>query len=170
MHDGHLAFAATAIEAGLQKVMFLVEPRPRRKQAVRALEHRIAMVQLAIADEPSFGTIKLEHARFTVHETLPVLQARFAGFQLVFLFGDDVIQHIADWPHVDALVSGAELLIASRHSDEKNLLQTFTTLEQTRNLSFRRSFVHPNQQQMTSSRIRLGLKQREPVGGVPQPV
>lgn len=170
VHDGHLAFAEAALQQGLEKVMFLVEPRPRRKQGVRALEHRIAMVQLAIADEPRLGTIVLEQARFTVHETLPVLQARFKGYQLVLLFGDDVINHIADWPHVDALIFATELLIASRVSDEKKLQETFKTLEQTRNLTFRRSIVHPNQQQVASSRIRLSLKRREQASGVPQQV
>src|SRR5258708_1287895 len=80
VHEGHLAFAQAALEEGLEKVMFLVEPRPRRKQGVRALEHRTAMVQLAIADEPQLSTIVLEQARFSVNETLPVLRARFSGY------------------------------------------------------------------------------------------
>ncbi|HUP26423.1 MAG TPA: adenylyltransferase/cytidyltransferase family protein [Candidatus Limnocylindrales bacterium] len=170
VHEGHLAFARTALKQGMDRVMFLVEPRPRRKQGVRALEHRVAMVQLAIKDEPDMGTIILEQARFTPHETLPALQARFKGYRLVLLFGDDVITHIAHWPHIDSLVQAAELLIASRHKNPEELHSTMRTLEQTRNLKFRYKTMHLDYKNVASSLIRLKLKRREPAPGVPLPV
>src|SRR5688572_27140829 len=94
IHLGHVAFAKEALkQCGLEKVYFLVEPRPRRKQGVKALEHRQAMVELAIAKEPALGSIILDHARFSVRQTLPVLQARFEGSEIVFLMGDDMLAH-----------------------------------------------------------------------------
>lgn len=170
VHDGHLAFAEEALKQGLKKIMFLPEPRPRRKQGIRALEHRVAMVQLAIADKPRYGAILLEQARFTAHETLPVLRARFPGYKIVLLFGDDVISHIAHWPHVEALSASAELLIASRHENTSSLQATLHTLEQTRHLKFSYTIVHPAMEHVASSAIRLRLKRGQPVSGLPEAV
>ncbi|HSX23880.1 MAG TPA: adenylyltransferase/cytidyltransferase family protein [Candidatus Saccharimonadales bacterium] len=170
IHDGHIAFAQAALDAGLEKVMFLPEPRPRRKQGVRALEHRRAMVRLAIAHEGRYGIIALEQARFTVHETLPKLQARFAGYQLVLLFGADVISHIASWPHVGAMVNVAELMIAARLRDMSDLTATLHTLEKTRNLRFRYEIIHPAYEEVTSSTIRLLLKRDKAADGLPPAV
>lgn len=166
IHDGHVAFAHAALREGLEKIMFLPEPRPRRKQGVRALEHRVAMVQLAVANEPRFGTIVLEQARFTAHETLPVLQARFKGYKLVLLFGDDVISHIAHWPHVDALIKSTELMIATRHHDTAKLDSVLQTLQQTRNLKFNCQTIQLEQQDITSSKLRLSIKRGNPAAGL----
>src|SRR3990167_415541 len=148
VHEGHIAFAYAALEQGLEKVMFLPEPRPRRKQGVRALEHRIAMVQLAVAKEPRFGVIVLEQARFTAEETLPVLRARFVGYKLVLLFGDDVVAHMAGWPHIEALIQSTELMIASRHENTKELEATLQSLQKTRNIVFTYQIVHPQQEEV----------------------
>ncbi len=161
IHNGHLAFAQAALDAGLEKVMFVVEPRPRRKQGVRALEHRVAMVQLAIRDNPRMGSIILEQARFTPHETMPLLQNRFKGYELVLLFGEDVIAHIAHWPHIDELVASVSLMVAARQGDEATLNELFKTLETTRRLAFRYRFVDPKCPDISSSKIRLALKQRQ---------
>lgn len=169
VHNGHIAFATAAVGLGLEKVMFLVEPRPRHKQGVRALEHRIAMVQLATSEQPRMGTIVLEQARFTVDETLPVLQKRFPGYKLVLLFGDDVIKHIAHWPHITDLVESTDLLIASRYSDNTQLKETMKTLEKTRNLKFQYKIIHMDEP-AASSVIRLGLKRSETVSGLPEVV
>lgn len=170
IHEGHLAFAKEALQQGLEKVMFLVEPRPRRKQGVRAFEHRVAMVQLAVAEEPAMGSIVLEQARFTVHETLPILQQRFKGRQLVLLFGDDVVSHIAHWPHVDSLIESTEFLIASRHEQPDQLKATMVTLEQTRHLQFRYRIIHLAYEHVASSAIRLQLKRRKQPAGLPTSV
>lgn len=167
IHEGHIAFAGAALAEGLKKIMFLPEPRPRRKQAVRALEHRTAMVQLATSDNPRFGTIILEQARFTPHETLPLLKARFPGHKLVLLFGDDVVSHIASWPHVDDLVSSVELMIASRQQNTDALIATINTLQNTRNLKFKYKIVYPDRQDVASSTIRLQLKRNQATVGLP---
>jgi nicotinate-nucleotide adenylyltransferase len=170
IHDGHIAFAQAALDQGIEKVMFLVEPRPRRKQGVRALEHRIAMVQLAIAKQPKMGTIMLEQARFTAHETLPVLQERFKGYKLVLLFGDDVTQHIAQWPHVTQLVESTELLIASRQANTDMLRETMHTLEHTRSLKFHYNIIKAPKEYLSASKIRLQLKRHEKPEGLPPKV
>lgn len=166
VHDGHLAFAREALRAGLEKVMFLPEPRPRRKQGVRALEHRVAMVQQAVATESQMGTIALEQARFTVQDTLPLLQARFEGYKLVMLFGDDVMQHLVHWPHVNSLLEDCEMMIASRHQNATELDSTIKSMQKTRALKFDFQLVHPDQTDVTSSKIRLAIKHGNAVKGL----
>lgn len=171
IHNGHVAFARAALAQGLEKVYFLPEPRPRHKQGVRALEHRLAMISAAITDEPQFGSIKLEQARFTPHETLPVLQQRFKHYQLALLFGDDVIRHIADWPQVAELVSAVSLLIAVRHGRASDLVRTFQVLAQTSGLMFDYDLIQLDKQAtVSSSAVRLALHRGMPCHDAPPAV
>lgn len=170
IHNGHLAFAQAALEQGLEKVWFIVEPRPRRKQGVHALEHRQTMVKLAIKNKKKLGQIILEQARFTPHETIPVLQARFKGYKLVLLFGGDVLNHIAHWPHIQKLASSVELLIASREEDEDALKKTLINLEKTRSLNFNYKFLDSDNAAISSSKLRLALKHQKLVTEIPSTV
>lgn len=171
VHTGHLAFAHSALSLGLEKVMFLVEPTPRRKQGVRAFEHRVAMVQAAVAGETRFGSIVLEQGRFTPHETLPILQKRFAGYELALLFGDDVVSymvdHIATWPHIEELAETASLVIAARTEDQPELTHKLSLLKKNHGLPFRYEFVKPAHEKTSSSRIRLAIKRGEMPAEVP---
>lgn len=168
IHNGHLAFADTTLKHGLDKVYFLVEPRPRRKQGVRAYEHRLAMTKLAAKHAAGLGVIQLEQAQFTPHETLPLLAARFKDSELVLLFGDDVIQHMVDhlaqWPHLDEIAQNASLLIAARRHQTKELAERIKSLRQY-GVLFNFDFVEPHAREASSSKIRLALKRgKEPVG------
>jgi nicotinate-nucleotide adenylyltransferase len=174
IHEGHLAFGHAALALGLEKVLFLVEPRPRRKQGVHALEHRIAMAQLAVSDEERFGTIALKQARFTPHETIPILKELFVGYELVFLFGDDVIgymvDHIAAWPHIEDLASSASLVIATRSEKQAELAAKLALLKKNHGLPFRYEFVEPNMETIGSSKIRMSLRRGEEPSGLPSVV
>lgn len=133
VHEGHLAFARAAVEkCGLDKVFFLVEPRPRRKQGVKALEHRSEMVRLAVEHEPKFGSILLEQQRFTATDTLPVLQRRFAGAELHMLMGDDMLAHFAEWPHVEELISGIRFVIGVRNLTAAEVKRRIGIVQKTR--------------------------------------
>ncbi len=174
VHDGHLAFAKAALNLGLEKVMLLPEPRPRRKQGVHALEHRTAMVQLAVADEPRMGTILLEQPRFSPSETLPVLQARFPGYELALLFGDDVVSHMIDhltsWPHIENIAQTASLVIAARRENQEELQTRLVNLKHEHGLPFRFEFVEPGHVATSSSKIRLAAKRQQTLEGLPKPV
>ncbi len=157
VHEGHLEFARLAVQSGLDKVYFLPEPRPRRKQGVRALEHRQGMIAAAIADQPMLGLIKLQQARFTPHETMPILQQRFPGSQLVLLFGDDVVQHIADWPRVQELAQSVELLIATRHQQRASIQKQMQTLADVNGLVFSYRLIDMSIEQ-SSSNVRAAVR------------
>ncbi len=167
VHDGHLAFAREALAScNLDKVFFLVEPRPRRKQGVRALEHRVNMVRLAIADERRFSNIILEQTNFSVVDTLPKLQALFAGAELHLLMGDDVVRHLAEWPHVKRLIEAVHFIIGAREDGQKAVEQHLRTLQKTRGITFKYNLFEPSKSEYASSKIRSALRRGQVPGGL----
>jgi len=171
VHNGHLAFARTALEqCQLDRVYFLVEPRPRRKQGVKAFEHRCNMVQLAIKDDPNLGNIVLEQARFTPHETLPVLQARFKNAELYLLMGDDMLAHILSWPHVDELLSSARFVVAKRQWEVAATKRQLKLIAEVKNITLNYDFIAPAEDSVASSKIRYGLRHGHQPKGLPAAV
>lgn len=167
MHAGHLAFARAAIgQCGLDKVFFLVEPRPRRKQGVKAFEHRVNMVNLAISDEPAMGTVMLEQQRFTPTDTLPVLLERFQNAELYMLMGEDWLDHFAAWPHVEDLTKQMRFIIGLKHHSEAEIDQTIKLLQQTKGLKLRYQICRVNQPDYASTRIKQALRRGQTPEGL----
>jgi nicotinate-nucleotide adenylyltransferase len=161
IHNGHVAFANEAAKAcGLSKVFFLVEPRPRRKQGVKALEHRERMVRLALRGEKRLGCLLINHARFTVLQTLPALQARFKGDQIYFLMGDDTLHHFTDeqWPHIDEFVRAMRLVIGIRNRSEEEVTNQVKLIEASRGVKINYSIFHSDFAAATSTQVRLELR------------
>lgn len=164
VHAGHIAFAKEALErCGLDKVFFLVEPRPRRKQGVKALEHRQNMVHLAIHDESSLGHIILGHQRFTVDETLPALQARFKGAKIYFLMGDDMLTYFTDaaWPKLDEFIKAANLVIGARKRTADDIERHIALLEKTRGIKIKHEIFKADHALQTSTTVRKALRRGE---------
>lgn len=124
VHSGHIAFALQALEAAaLDTVYFLPERQPRGKQAVEHFGHRVGMLERALKPHPRLKTLELVDVNFSVTRTLPQLQQRFEGSQLVFLFGSDVVPGLADWPHAARLLKDNELVIGIRSRDNRENLR-----------------------------------------------
>jgi nicotinate-nucleotide adenylyltransferase len=118
VHAGHISFALQAMRlAELDKLYFLPERRPRGKQGVEHFGHRVAMLKRALRPYPRFDVMELVDVNFSVERTLPKLQQLFAGDQLIFLQGSDVIKHLFEWPNAEALVTTAELIVSVRAGD-----------------------------------------------------
>ena len=119
VHAGHIAFALQAMEqAGLDRLYFLPERRPRHKKGIEHFGHRVAMLKKAIKPHPKFAVMETDDVSFSVVRTLPKLQAQFAADQLVFLFGSDAIADLPSWPQADRLLKESELVIGCRRNDD----------------------------------------------------
>jgi len=119
VHAGHIGFALQAVQrAGLDKVYFLPERRPRHKSGVEHFGHRVAMLKKAVRPHPGFEVLELDDVSFSVARTLPKLQTRFRGHQLAFLFGSDAISNLPSWPQAERLLSQAELVVGCRWQDD----------------------------------------------------
>lgn len=159
VHKGHLGFAQAALkECRLDKVFFLVEPKPRRKQGVKAFEHRIQMVRLAIKPNDRFGSIILEQQRFTPAGTLPILRERFKGADLYMLIGEDFFAHLSSWPHVDHLIKSVRFIISVRKGTITETKKAVKTLEQTRGLRLNYQIITSDFPDVSSSKVRLELR------------
>lgn len=171
VHDGHIAFAKEAAsQRGLDKVFFLVEPRPRRKQGVKALEHRDAMVGLAIKNQLKLGSIRLEQQRFTAVDTLPVLQKRFKGAELFMLMGDDMLAHFADWPHVDRLAEEITFIIGLRKHSKSEVIRQIAIIQKTRGFKLKYQLFQAPEPISASRTIRQQIKKQQLVSGLSQEV
>ena len=131
VHDGHLAFAMSALQAcGLEKVIFLPEPQPRGKQGVTAIAQRVDMLGLATAQHPGLAVYALPDAQFTVTKTLPALRALF-GDDITLLVGSDVAQSMPYWQDAALLFDSVQLAVGLRVGDEVPVLPAKVTIVPT---------------------------------------
>ncbi len=124
VHTGHIAFALQSLEvARLDEIYFLPERQPRHKEGVEHLAHRIAMLKRAALPYKRFHVLELPDINFSVERTLPRLEQKFKGIQLVFLFGSDVVSTIMEWPKAERLVRECELVIGVRSEDDEEKIK-----------------------------------------------
>jgi len=168
IHNGHIAFAREALhKANLDKIFFMIEPSPRRKQGVRGLEHRIKMVQLALIDEPQFATIALDHAQFDAATTLPLLKARFEGAELYMLMGDDMLlTHFISWPHVKSLIQAVHFLIGARLASAETVAQHVKQIEKTKGAKFHYTIIKAKHTNVSSVSVRNILRKGQPCSDI----
>ncbi|MCP1659992.1 nicotinate-nucleotide adenylyltransferase [Neisseria perflava] len=126
VHNGHLHIArAFADELGLEMVVFLPAGDPYHKdQATRtAAKDRLAMVELAVADEPRFAVsncdIVREGATYTF-DTVQIFRQQFPGAQLWWLLGSDSLMKLHTWKKWQTLVRQVNIAIAMRWGDSLN--------------------------------------------------
>jgi nicotinate-nucleotide adenylyltransferase len=171
VHEGHITFAKEAASKfELEKIFFLVEPRPRRKQGVKALEHRQEMVRIALANEKHLGTALIDQRRYSVSSTLPLLQARFKGAQLHMLMGDDVVMRLADWPDIDELLQNVCFVVGLRTRKKKEVEDAILKLQKTRNISINFRIFQAHHSEHSSRNIRRSIKQGIKPSGLPDTV
>lgn len=122
-HVGHLLAASDASDAlMLDRVLFIpVAEQPLKAGAIVAsAADRLAMVGLAIGDDPRFAAEPIEIKRgglsFTV-ETLRALRERWRDDQALALFlllGGDIVATLPKWREPDAVLALAEIVWLTR--------------------------------------------------------
>ena len=120
VHLGHLVLAETAREQlTLDRVLFVPAGRPWRKAARRITlaDHRLAMLRLAIEDNPAFlvETVEMETPgpSYTA-ETLEWLHAREPGGSVWFIIGEDALADMPHWHRPERILALASLAVARR--------------------------------------------------------
>ncbi|MGJ0867663.1 nicotinate-nucleotide adenylyltransferase [Enterococcus innesii] len=110
VHYAHLVMGEQVGQAlGLDKVYFMPEylpPHVDEKKTIPA-EHRLAMLELAIADNPRFAveTIELERKgkSYTV-DTMRELTAKNPDTNYYFIIGGDMVNYLPKWHQIDELM------------------------------------------------------------------
>ena len=125
VHFGHLRLATELREAfGLERVVFLPTGQPwqRGRATFASGEARIAMLELATAQEPAFVVDAREVRRpgptYSI-DTLAELRAE-AGpdVPLVFLLGTDAFAKLDTWHRWESLFDFAHFAVAVRADDD----------------------------------------------------
>ena len=102
-HIGHLIMAAeTHAQLGLDQLLWVLTPDPPHKQGqpITPLEHRLAMVELAISDNHRFELCTVEIDRPGPHfalETVKILAEQNPAAKLVYVMGGDSLRDLPSW-------------------------------------------------------------------------
>ena len=120
-HIGHLILAEEArLALGLGQVLFVPAGAPWRKagQELSPREDRLAMVRLAVGDNPHFAVSALEIERegpsYTA-ETLAALREKLAAdSEVFFILGQDSLADLPNWWQPQRIISLARLAVAAR--------------------------------------------------------
>ena len=120
-HLGHLLIAETArVALDLESVMFLPagEPWLKSGQRITPAEHRLRMVQLAVADNPDFCVSDCEIRRsgpsYTVDTLRELRRGLAADAELYFIVGSDVLDQFHRWKEPEAILELCRLAVIER--------------------------------------------------------
>jgi nicotinate-nucleotide adenylyltransferase len=127
-HVGHLILASEArSQLDLTRVLWTVTPDPPHKQDqfITALEHRLAMVKLAIQENPFFELSDIELSRPGPHytvDTIHLLAQQNPGAEIVPIIGGDSLHDLPTWHEPREIVYAAHWVgVMRRPGEEPNL-------------------------------------------------
>ncbi len=128
VHYGHLFLAEECrTRLHLDQVILIPAGSPPHKQRTSfiAAEHRLAMVKLAIASNPSFACSDMEIRRggisYTV-DTLRALREQRPGAEMYYLTGIDTVAEIGTWKCPDEVLRLATFVAVTRPGYDPALL------------------------------------------------
>lgn len=116
VHWGHLLIAETALsQVALEQVIWVPARCPPHKLAAK-FEHRLEMVQRAIADHPAFVISPLAANRGTSYafQTLRDLKALYPNTHLYWIIGLDAFQTLPRWYRRQELSLWCDWLVVPR--------------------------------------------------------
>jgi len=120
IHVGHLAIAEEAREAlALDAVLFVPAGQPPHKPAgsVTPVGHRVAMVEIAIADNPAFelSTVEIEREgpSYTV-DTVEALARSNPGSRLHLILSAETFAELPSWHEPERLFEAARMAVVPR--------------------------------------------------------
>jgi nicotinate-nucleotide adenylyltransferase len=127
-HLGHLILASEAkSQLELTRLLWTVTPDPPHKQdqTITPLEHRLAMVRLAIEDNPSFELSAVELDRPGPHYTLDTIKLvaeQNPKAEIVPILGGDSLNDLPTWHQPKEILYAAHWVgVMRRPGEEANL-------------------------------------------------
>ena len=160
IHTGHLEFAENALTTHkLDKLYFLVEPTPRYRQGVKALDHRVNMAILGAANNPKLGTI-VPQTKTNLDEYIRLLQTRFNDHRVALIIPESALKRFFHLPNLLSYnFTNMDIVVGlkSQSPDEVNL--RLRLLSETSGLKFKYSWFKSKASLINSSEIKKKLKQ-----------
>ncbi len=127
-HLGHLILAAEAhAQLGLDRLLWVLTPDPPHKQgqSIASLNHRLAMVRLAIDGDPQFELSTVDMDRPGPHyalDTVRIIAKQNPRAELIYLMGGDSLRDLPLWHRpVDFLAACHVIGVMRRPGDAIDL-------------------------------------------------
>jgi len=127
-HVGHLILASEAYsQLGLNRLFWILNPDPPHKQdqIITSVEHRLAMLSLAIEHNPHFELSRLELDRPGPHytvDTVRLVAQQNPDAEIVPIIGGDSLQDLPLWHQPRELLYAAHWIgVMRRPGEETNL-------------------------------------------------
>jgi nicotinate-nucleotide adenylyltransferase len=119
-HIGHLIlgeYAADTLE--LTHLLYIPAADPPHKQDEQKspVEHRLAMLQLALADNARFEISRVDIDRAGPHyslDTVRIVQEQYPDAELYFVMGGDSLRDLPTWHHPADLIRLCKLAVMGR--------------------------------------------------------
>ena len=137
IHDAHLRLGREALDKlGLDKIIFMPTGNPYLKSGKRQItdaSHRIAMVNLAIQDEPRFCSSMREinrRGKTYTAETLRDISTENQDKDYYFIMGADSLRDMGSWYAPEVIFRHAAIIVANRNHqvDEERLRKEIESL------------------------------------------
>lgn len=122
-HIGHLILGEYTAEAlELDCLLFVPAADPPHKQSQRktAVHHRLAMVKLALADNPRFQLSRVDVDRDGPHysvDMVRIIQRQHPGAEMYFVMGGDSLRDLPKWYQPEVLIGLCRLAVMRRPGD-----------------------------------------------------
>ncbi len=119
-HYAHLILAEHARDQlDLEQVLWVpaADPPHKRGEVAASVEHRLAMLRLALADAPGFRLSLVDVERPGPHYTadmLDLLQRMHPEVELFFLIGSDSLMYLPGWSRPHEVIRLARLAVMAR--------------------------------------------------------
>ena len=120
VHNGHLSLAREVLAQGrADRILLVPAPEPPHKELSRITpyEHRLAMVRLAVGDDPRLGWSDVERHRsgksYTI-DTLTELSEAGTYGEILLLIGADSLRQLHLWYRCHDLVRDHGLIVYPR--------------------------------------------------------
>ena len=135
VHFGHLITArAVAEQLCFERITLVPAATPPHKDDARATaEHRLAMLQLAVKDDPLFDICRLELSRAGpsyTFDTLTALRAQYGPeAELNWVIGADMLEDLGAWHRAEELLALARVIVAYRPPWQERIPQLLDGLK-----------------------------------------
>lgn len=121
---GHLILAEYSRESlKMDHILFVpVADHPIKKGEIRLpVDHRLAMLELAIADNPCFSVSRVDIDRNGPHyssDTVKIIRAQYPDAALYFVMGGDNLRSLPTWERAEELYDCCRLAVMKRADED----------------------------------------------------
>ena len=165
-HLGHLILASEAqFQLELNRLLWTLTPEPSHKQdqLITSIEHRLAMVNLAIADNPSFELSRAELDRPGPHytlDTIKLIAEQHPDAEIIPIIGGDSLHDLPSWHRPQELLYAAHWIGVMRRPGEAANLEELE--RELPGISSKVHYVNAPLLEIASSEIRSRIADGRP--------